>query len=158
LGLKSSGNDTGSSLRFQSSYWSRNTLTFDRTIRISSRPGRSPTTQSTRHLTKTIDRVPEVQGLLFAPCTVGPCGLPKTPTFLFAGPRPVPFIRHGQQLSMPQHQLLKASQSPFLWSRNKRKRHREFISLSIIVFSSNSRRVVDLYSQFTLRDPGTERV
>jgi hypothetical protein len=57
------------------------------TIRISSWQGRSPTRQLTKHLTKTIDRVPEVQGLLFAPCTVGPCGLPNRPPIYSQRPR-----------------------------------------------------------------------
>ena len=46
------------------------------------------TRQPTKHLTKTIDRVPEVQGLLFAPCTVGPYGLPRRPPIYSQAPGP----------------------------------------------------------------------
>jgi hypothetical protein len=73
-GLQSSRNDTGSSFQFESSYWRR-----------ISRPGRSPTLHDKNktirqdnnqptflYKTTSTDRVPEVQGLLFAPCTVGP--------------------------------------------------------------------------------------
>jgi hypothetical protein len=71
-GIESSGNDTGSSLRFQSSTFRRIIFTFDnKYFHIS--------TISQRFSPKTIDRVPEVQGLLFAPCTVGPYGLPRRP-------------------------------------------------------------------------------
>jgi hypothetical protein len=78
--LESSGNDTGGSLRFQPSSWHRNTLSFDKYFHISTiSQGFSP---------KTIDRVPEVQGLLFAPCTVGPCGLPNRPPIYSQAPGP----------------------------------------------------------------------
>jgi hypothetical protein len=90
LGFESSGNDTASSLRFQSSTFRRIIFTFDNKYFHISTIGQ-------RFSPKTIDRVPEVQGLLFAPCTVGPYGLPRRPPIYSQRSAPCLFIRHGPQ-------------------------------------------------------------
>jgi hypothetical protein len=92
---------------------------------------------STKHLTKTIDRVPEAHGLPNRPTIYSqrsaPCLFHLSKRFDFALTRLF--------LSKPQPQLLKACQAPLSWYRNKRKRYREFIPIGTIYFSSNLRRV-----------------
>jgi hypothetical protein len=63
------------------------------------RPGRSPTLQNETTIsqafykTTSTDRVPEGQGdPRSPPCPVGPYGLPNTPYYQNAGPRPLPCI------------------------------------------------------------------
>jgi hypothetical protein len=87
-GLESSGNDTGSSIRFSSSSWRRIVFTFDNYFHISTiRQEQDKTTISQRFSTKTTstDRVPEVLGVLFPRCTVWST---ENANYLIAGPGP----------------------------------------------------------------------